>query len=258
MKATKESIKIYVNALFLEGVQILVNETDTKVSLIGVEVKKQEKHESLSLTYNAWYTKSLSVIKTLANDRYDDFVSHYKSLRVRKQVSFENYTIYDFLFRLPLKGTGGVSIAESAFAIRLNNQVSILKGVLERLNSILDNIEGLLQADIFDTEIGAAKELLTKKHLRAGGVLAGVVLERHLKNVVDTHSIKIAKAKPMLNDLNEALKNADVYDVPTWRRIQSLADIRNVCAHGTTEREPSKEEVEDLINGVNRMIKNIF
>ena len=42
-----------------------------------------------------------------------------------------------------------------------------------------------------------------------------------------------------------------------WRKIQLLADIRNDCAHQKTS-EPTDEQVDELIAGVNSVIKSVF
>jgi len=47
----------------------------------------------------------------------------------------------------------------------------------------------------------------------------------------------------------DALKTAQVLDVPRCRQVQRLADLRNFCGHGK-EREPTKEQVNELIDGV--------
>lgn len=39
--------------------------------------------------------------------------------------------------------------------------------------------------------------------------------------------------------------------------IQHLGDIRNLCDHNK-DREPTKEEVEELINGIDQIIKTNF
>lgn len=109
--------------------------------------------------------------------------------------------------------------------------MAILKSVQSRFESSLFDIRQLAQADLFDSELDAAKELAKNKFSRAAGALAGVVLERHLAEVCDNHAIKIAKKAPAISDLNDALKGADVIDIPTWRSVQHLADIRNLCDH---------------------------
>ena len=89
---------------------------------------------------------------------------------------------------------------------------------------------------------------------RPAGVLAGVVLERHLKNLLRKHTPPIKYTKnATLSSLNGLCKDT-VYDLVTWRRVQHLTDLRNLCAHDKT-REPSKNEVEELVDGVSAVLK---
>jgi len=66
-----------------------------------------------------------------------------------------------------------------------------------------------------------------------------------------------AKAGANNFSFNEALKNADVIDVATWRFVQHLGDIRNTCGHNKAA-EPTSEQVGDLISGVTKMTKTLF
>ncbi len=70
------------------------------------------------------------------------------------------------------------------------------------------------------------------------------MLERHLSRVCENHAIKISKKAPTLADFNDALKAGGVAEVPQWRFIHHLADIRNLCDH-EKKQEPSAEQVED-------------
>jgi hypothetical protein len=115
---------------------------------------------------------------------------------------------------------------------------------------------GLSRRDLLDDELATARELLKAKHLRAAGIVAGVVLERHLKRLITNHGVTFRKV-PQIASLNDALKAAEVYDVPQWRRIQHLADVRNLCGHDG-EREPTKDEVNELISGVDKVTKTVF
>ena len=126
-----------------------------------------------------------------------------------------------------------------------------------RFETSLFDIRQLVQADLFDSDLDAADELVKKKFTRAAGAVAGVVLERHLAQVCDNHIIKIAKRSPVISDLNNALKEANVIDVPLWRFVQHLADIRNLCDHNKT-KEPTVEQVDDLLAGVRKMTKTLF
>ncbi len=119
------------------------------------------------------------------------------------------------------------------------------------------DIREVLVADLFDTEIDRARALLKNKLLREAGVIAGVVLEAHLQNVAVAHADKIAKKNPTIIDLNDPLKNGGIYDVPTWRLIQRLGDIRNMCDH-SKHRAPTADEVGDFIDGTDKITKTVF
>jgi hypothetical protein len=80
-------------------------------------------------------------------------------------------------------------------------------------------------------------------------MVAGVVLEKHPTQVCENHDLKLRGRNQTISTLNNALKTAQVLDVPRWRRVQRLADLRNFCGYGK-EREPTKEEVNELIDGV--------
>jgi hypothetical protein len=53
------------------------------------------------------------------------------------------------------------------------------------------------------------------------------------------------------------LKDGGVIDIPQWRRIQHLADVRNLCGH-SKDREPAAGEVEEMIAGVTKLTKSLF
>jgi hypothetical protein len=52
-------------------------------------------------------------------------------------------------------------------------------------------------------------------------------------------------------------KKNDVLDVPAWRFLQHIAEIRNLCDH-KLDREPTKDDVTELLEGVRRSIKTTF
>jgi hypothetical protein len=95
-----------------------------------------------------------------------------------------------------------------------------------RISSSLVSIAGTIEADLFDSELLAARGLLKANHLRGAGVVAGVVLEGHLQRLILDHSVPFRKTKTLAN-LNQALKDATVYDTAEWRKISYLTDLRN-------------------------------
>jgi hypothetical protein len=116
-------------------------------------------------------------------------------------------------------------------------------------------LESALFADLKDAELATASALL-KISPRAAGALAGAVLEAHLQRVADANQVQITKRTPTVNDLNEPLKQAGVYDMATWRKISYMADVRNPCSHKKGD-DPRPEQVQELIEGVNWALKTI-
>jgi hypothetical protein len=75
--------------------------------------------------------------------------------------------------------------------------------------------------------------------------------------VAANHSVTVPKEETTIRDLNDPLKLGKAYDFSTWRKIQLLGDLRNLCSH-QRNGDPTKEQVEDLITGVNSIIKSVF
>ena len=88
--------------------------------------------------------------------------------------------------------------------------------------------------------------VLKKKYIRTAGVIAGVALESHLKTICKNRGFKL-NPKDTLNKFVVYLRDADVIDFITERKLQTLGDIRNLCAH-KKDREPSEDEVTRLIS----------
>ena len=209
--------------------------------------------------YQSWYSEAMVLIKQLLPDRLLDFIQHYEKPKQRKDITYENYRIQDYLQELHItRGWDKEKVVGQDAAIpQFRQQLAILKSVKARFESSLFDICLLVQGDLFDSELDAAGELAKHKFTRAAGAMAGVVLERHLSQVCKNHNIAIAKKTPTISTLNDVLKDASVIDVPQWRFVQHLADIRNLCDHDK-KPEPTLEQVNDLIAGVIKLTKTIF
>ena len=206
--------------------------------------------------YEAWYSECLAVLKQLLPDRLDAFVRQYERPRNRKNTDYESYVIEDYMLGLRVTYGGDVKASPSAAINKLQNQTAILAAAEARFKSSLFEMRQLVQADLFDSEIASARELHKNKFYRAAGAVAGVVLEKHLAQVCGDHNIKIAKKNPGIGDFNEALKAAATIDVPQWRHISMLGDIRNICDHNK-QKEPTEAQVTDLIDGTEKVLKTI-
>jgi hypothetical protein len=224
MSEQVEAIRDALNDLIEEGFRL--------PNLSGIDALRRD--------YQKWYTPSLAVVRQLLPDRLSEFTTLYEGDRA----------IRDNL----------MGYAHSYFPKeKLEMQACILESAAGRLDDILSNLRGVLQADLFDSEIDAARHLADNGHFRAAGAVAGVVLEGHLRELTEKHQAKpkvIGNRKPTIADYNDALKAAEVFDILTWRGIQRLADIRNLCDH-KDDKEPTPDQVAELIDGADKAAKTL-
>ena len=243
-------------------------ELDCYPDKVKAEVKKQLKEKadeyinnlpSFGSEYQRWYSEALSVVRQLLPDRLMDFTRHDEKPKTRKSITYESYRVEDYLQGLQFtRGYDQEKVVGKDAAIpHFRQQLAILKAAEARFESSLFDIRQLVQADLLDSELESAGHLAKFKFFRAAGAVAGVVLERHLATVCDNHKVIIRKKNPTIADFNEALKAGAVIDLPQWRFIQLLADIRNMCDHARTP-DPTNEQVDDLVAGVKKITKTIF
>jgi hypothetical protein len=209
--------------------------------------------------YQAWYSEAQAVVKQVMPDRLADFISYFEIPKGRKEITFQNYMIRDYLQGLLLtRGYHKEVVVDGSAAIpEFTQQLNIVKAAKDTLESSLMDLKAVLQADLFDSEIESARALAKAGYLRATGAVCGVVLEKHLHHVCGIHNIKVTKKNPGISELIQLLKDAMVITVAQWRFIQSLADTRNLCDHAKG-REPTKEEIADLLDGTEKTLKTVF
>jgi hypothetical protein len=177
--------------------------------------------------------------------------------RPPKELGAVTYTISHYLAGIVVSYRGQPVLEPlTVLDTKFGQQINILRSAEDRLGSLLSDIKGVLEADLFDNELAAAEDLRKKKHLRAGGRDRSG-LERHLKRVAVNHKVVLRKKEPTIGNLNDGLEQASVYDTIQWRQIQRLGDVRNYAGHAK-ERDPTSEEIEELISGTDKIVKTIF
>jgi hypothetical protein len=247
---TKEKIK----KEFIENI------ADVAKLLLFLEGKlKKEIHKEISFQteFQIWYSKAIKLVETFGKERLLEFKSYYEIDPKRKSMVYGTYVIQDFL-----KGVMPNTSCYSDFDAKgetiknIYNQFTILNAIFERFDTVLYDVQSELLNELQELELKNAKSLL-KINIRASGVIAGVILENHLAKVVENHDLKIPKKNSTLSDFNECLKNQNIYNTTTWKKILYLGDLRNICAH-KKDKDPTVDQVEELLEGVNWAMKNIY
>lgn len=222
-----------------------------------IDDEKDKNKPALRRKYQVWYTKASIMINEILPSRYDEFVECYKCLK-RKDIDHSNFSMYDYLIGLRItRGNANVFDSKNAGLMKFVNQINIVKSISENMDNVLFNIKSNIEFEILDDELLSSRKLLKKGYLRSSGALCGVILEKHFSTILKNHNLKIKKKEPCISDYNDLFKQEGVYDIVNWRFIQHLGDIRNLCDHNK-DREPTKDEVEELINGTEKIIKTVF
>jgi hypothetical protein len=230
----------------------------SELSADEVTIGLEDNSSRFEGAYQGWYTEASAVVKQLIPERSTEFRLLYEAEPKRKHPDGLSFAIQDWLrgVRSANDMFRGIHFDDHAAVImRFSSQLDILRSA-RRFESRLMDLEQIVRADLFDSEIDKARELLRAGFDRPAGVLAGVVLEEHLQNVCSKRSIRLAKKTPTISDLNDQLKNEGVVDTTVWRFIQRLGDIRNLCGH-KKERDPTKDDVQELIDGTDKIIKTV-
>lgn len=234
--------------------------TDEIKALIedGVQLTKLDENLALmAYKYEPWYTRALLVVRQVIPEREDDFRQAYKLDR-RKELTPETYTISDFLLGLEeTDGEEAMIDSRGIYVSKMILQVAILKAALAAASSVLSDMRAELRAELMDEEMAAARALLEADHVRSAGVICGVILDAHLSAVAARHDVKLRKRQPDISDWNDALKESEIIDIPMWRLIQYLAGLWDICAHAQ-DREPTPDEIMDLIDGIEKVTREVF
>lgn len=242
--AIRDRVKAELDTLDKEGREILKD-------LLATEGKG-----SFRVDYQSWYTRALRAVHSLAPDRYEEFRKYYEPDPKRKDLGYGSYVIQDYMKNVAPSGVYYRDFDTKKQAAQgMMNQLAILGSLTTRIESVLTNIEAHLQADLQDAELATARSLI-KISPRAAGALAGVILETYLQRVAEAHGVKVSKKNPTISDLNDPLKQAEVYDTSVWRKISYLADLRNLCSHKKST-DPSPEQALELVEGVDWVSRNV-
>ena len=132
--------------------------------------------------------------------------------------------------------TRNLASMHSNWCTHVAELAGIVQGIQRDLQTgMLDDLRGLLQAEVFADFLEMAEHLLDGGYKDPAAVLLGAVLVDTLRKISAAHSVHItaANGRPMTIDpINTALAKAGAYGALVQKQITSWANLRNDAAHG--------------------------
>lgn len=149
---------------------------------------------------------------------------------------------------------------------RLSNAesgLSILGTIRDEISGDwLFTIRSLITAEVFSDFLEMAEYLISEDYKDPAAVIAGSVLEEHLRQLCQNNEIAVEyesgeKMKPKKADkLNSDLAKAQVYNKLDQKSVTTWLDLRNKAAHGHF-KEYNKDQVEIMIQGITEFMARV-
>lgn len=116
----------------------------------------------------------------------------------------------------------------------------------------LASVHDLVRADVFGSELEQASELLKAGYAIAAAVIAGTVLETHIRGLCSRNNI----GHGTLDRMNAELAKVGVYSTIAQKRITHLAAVRNAAAHGN-HTEFKAYDVAAMISEIEQLLTSL-
>ncbi len=133
---------------------------------------------------------------------------------------------------------------------RLRGILSALRGDYEA--GRLQSFEELIHADLFSDFLAMAEYFLQEGYKDPAAVIAGGVLEEHLRKLCGKHGVTVPP-KPKLDSMNSDLAKAGAYNKNDQKQVTAWADLRNAAAHGKYG-DYTHEQVKLMVAGIRDFI----
>ncbi len=262
----KEKIKKELQALIEEGRDIFcssvteynknyfenANEESQKIAREAIKKIKYPKQ-----AYYTWYATSCEVVHFLSPRRLEEFERFYdgnKTIKKDGDLNFITAGITHYFQGLMTKRNHETTDFFATFVTGFTAQRSILKAIAENVDNVLFNLESQIQYGFSKSELDVAKELQKNKHLREAGMIAGLVIELHLKSVAKNRNIKLPK-NPQMKHYKESLKET-FPDATIVKQIELCISIRNKCAHAS-DNPPTDDQINTIISSAEIIIATV-
>lgn len=224
--------------------------TKEKTSNYDNIAKQAEKIVDYRGSYQRWYSVASLLVKQAMPNRFVEFEVLYTG-SAKTKLDISTYGIHHhFVGVRPIHLTEPSVHALGLFAV----QTQIVDSIEKFLVSSIAHITSEIRFELSESELQTAQELVRNGHIRAGGAVAGVVLEGFLRDICINSNCIFTKKSPSIGDYNDKLRDSGIYDNSTWKKILYLSEIRNLSVH-KKEREPTPDEVSELIREVDKIMK---
>jgi hypothetical protein len=138
---------------------------------------------------------------------------------------------------------------ESKKGNRVENALSVLgslKSIKENLDDgLLVRFEDIVYAEAFSDLVEQAEYLYEQGYFLASGVILRAILEERLKKLCEQNGCIPEKRRPTINDYNQNLYTAKIYDKVAFKHVDSMAAVGNAAAHNDSQLD--KQEVERFL-----------
>jgi hypothetical protein len=208
------------------------------------------------VSYPAWYTKALRLMRTLTLQRSHAAADQEKAGEDGNRPG--SYAApYDPGLGMAITENGErIASAHLTFLAHFHQQLRLLHSVRNGLEYVLADTQGALYSEVGEHVLAAAYELFRRGHGRAAGTLAGVLLEIHLAKVAAKYRVPHCANAIGITPLNEALKRGGIYDGEVWRFIQHLGSLRHTCVDAS-RRDPTVDALTTLFQGMETIRKTV-
>ena len=143
--------------------------------------------------------------------------------------------------------------------------IRCLAGILQALRADYEGdrirtFQELVHSDLFADLLEAAEYLLGETYKDPAAVMAGGVLEQHLRELCRKHSSDTTFINPkgdtkpkMIDTMNTDLAKANAYGKIEQKQVTAWAGIRNAAAHGEYGKY-DENQVRQMITGIRDFI----
>lgn len=222
----------------LEAIRAKVKELISDADILKGWIKDPNLVANARSKYEHWYVAALRLVRAILDEEeVERFVRAYDDF----------YGTQQYL-------TGPTPLdSVNTFAAMLARQKGLVAAIPDVIEAKALDLRILVVGDVLGGEMEKARLLLEQGLVREAGVIGGIALEGHLKLLHGVSSLEYSPADSMV-DLVKRLRKEGVLTVGDQKKVTAMAVTRNKCAH-KADQEPTFEEVEDLLDDVERFMK---